>query len=246
LIEELFGFQDSDKGQASFLLVEDASIENVNEIDTEVRDSVGIDRFYGVAADRAKYDRAILPRGTKLILEMTVEIEAKKEPNPNAKDARKENGETDGEFADRVKNTKTVVGHLLDALASERLRFGGSKTRGLGRVKLENVSVKDQSFIGFDILDTLTGGGSAVTVEQLKGSGSLAPNSSPCLEICVNWTPRQPVMVKAGYDGIGVNMLPLTTGFEPGKVALVLPGSSIKGVLRSHAERIMRTLLDCR
>lgn len=242
LIDEVFGFQDGDKGQASFVLVEDATIENVNDIDTEVRDSVGIDRFYGVAADRAKYDRAILPRGTRVNFEMTVEIGAQKKPDPKAKE---NNGESDHEFEDRVKNTKAVIGYLLDAMQSERLRLGGAKTRGLGRVRLEDVSTKDQSFIGFDILNTLNGDGGSVTIEQLKGSGNLLPNPSPRLEISINWTPRLPVMVKAGYDGIGVDMLPLTSGVEKGKLALVLPGSSIKGVLRSHAERIVRTLLDC-
>jgi CRISPR/Cas system CSM-associated protein Csm3 (group 7 of RAMP superfamily) len=245
LIDEVFGFQDGDKGQASFVLVEDATIENVNDIDTEVRDSVGIDRFYGVAADRAKYDRAILPRGTRVNFEMTVEIGAQKKPDPKAKE---NNGESDHEFEVRVKNTKAVIGYLLDAMQSERLRLGGAKTRGFGRLRLEDVYTKDQSFIGFDILNTLNGDGGSVTIEQLKGSGNLSPNTPPRLEISIDWTPRQPVMAKAGHDGIGVDMLPLTSGVGEGKLALVLPGSSIKGVLRSHAERIMRTLLpncDC-
>ena len=37
----------------------------------EVRDGVGIDRMRGAAADRYKYDRAILPRGTRLPFELT-------------------------------------------------------------------------------------------------------------------------------------------------------------------------------
>jgi CRISPR/Cas system CSM-associated protein Csm3 (group 7 of RAMP superfamily) len=38
-------------------------------------------------------------------------------------------------------------------------------------------------------------------------------------------------------------MLPLTGAVSDQRLGLVLPGSSIKGALRSHAERIMRTLL---
>ncbi len=49
-------------------------------------------------------------------------------------------------------------------------------------------------------------------------------------------------MVKAGFDGIAVDVLPLTSGVD-GQIALALPGSSIKGAFRSQAERIVRTLL---
>jgi CRISPR/Cas system CSM-associated protein Csm3 (group 7 of RAMP superfamily) len=50
-------------------------------------------------------------------------------------------------------------------------------------------------------------------------------------------------MVKSGADGLAVDMLPLLSGHGDG-TALVIPGSSLKGVLRSQAERIVRTVLD--
>jgi CRISPR/Cas system CSM-associated protein Csm3 (group 7 of RAMP superfamily) len=53
-------------------------------------------------------------------------------------------------------------------------------------------------------------------------------------------------MVKAGFDGIAADILPLASGVD-GKVSLVLPGSSVKGAFRSQAERIVRTVVqDCR
>jgi CRISPR/Cas system CSM-associated protein Csm3 (group 7 of RAMP superfamily) len=247
LIEDLFGFQEGDQGQASFVLIEDATFENAKEVFAEIRDGVGIDRFYGVAADKAKYDRAILPRGSKLDFTMTVEIGARKESSPKAKDIEERKDESDTDFENRVKRTKAVIGYLLKALTESDVRFGAAKTRGLGRMKLENLSIKDQSFVGFEILNTLNGGGHPLTIEELKKADeSTKPDSSPRLEIKIEWHPRLPVMVKAGYDGIGVDMLPLTSGVRDGELALCLPGSSIKGVLRSHAERIMRTLLDCK
>jgi CRISPR/Cas system CSM-associated protein Csm3 (group 7 of RAMP superfamily) len=48
-------------------------------------------------------------------------------------------------------------------------------------------------------------------------------------------------MVKAGFDGIAADMLPLVSGCD-GQVSLVLPGSSVKGAFRSQAERIVRTI----
>jgi CRISPR/Cas system CSM-associated protein Csm3 (group 7 of RAMP superfamily) len=240
LIEDVFGFQDGDQGQASFVLIEDATIENADAVLSEIRDGVGIDRFYGVAADKAKYDRAILPRGTELNFQMTVEIASRRDEEPE----KIEQPEKDI-YLQRVAKTKAVIGYLLEALTKSNVRFGAAKTRGLGRMKLGNLSIKEQSFVGFEILNTLNGGGHPLKVEDLKND-SLAPNASPRLEISITWKARLPVMVKAGYDGIGVDMLPLTSGVKTGELALCLPGSSIKGVLRSHAERIIRTVLpDC-
>jgi CRISPR/Cas system CSM-associated protein Csm3 (group 7 of RAMP superfamily) len=48
-------------------------------------------------------------------------------------------------------------------------------------------------------------------------------------------------MVKTGRDGIEADMLPLTSGVREGVVP-VIPGSSIKGALRSQACRILRTV----
>ena len=235
LIEEIFGPQQTDEGHASFVLVEDATIEQADKVLTEIRDGVGIDRYYGVAADKAKFDRAILPRGTKLNFVMTVEV---------------------GERHDANK-TKAVIGNLLAALAASRVRLGAARTRGLGRVKLigqkredgkyeAEPEIKEQPLIGVEnILKLLRDEGETRSVAALKEAATLATNSPPRLELAITWRPRLPVMVKAGYDGIGVDMLPLTSGVDHDKLALCLPGSSIKGALRSHAERIVRTILAC-
>lgn len=50
-------------------------------------------------------------------------------------------------------------------------------------------------------------------------------------------------MVKAEGEGIAVDILPLISGFDGG-ITFVLPGSSIKGALRTQAERIIRTVLQ--
>ncbi|MDQ1295345.1 MAG: hypothetical protein QG608_3230, partial [Actinomycetota bacterium] len=64
------------------------------------------------------------------------------------------------------------------------------------------------------------------------------------MTITVRWKPVGPVLVKDSLEGAVVDTLPLTARDTRGRVRLLLPGSSIKGVLRSHAERIVRTLLD--
>ncbi|CAN5809641.1 hypothetical protein BH20ACI4_BH20ACI4_15460 [soil metagenome] len=258
-IKKLFGFQKDDSGQASFVLIEDASIENAADILTEIRDGVGIDRFYGTAADGAKYDREILPKGSTLNFEMTIEIgDRKLKSKEKWKSEQDKYDETEEEFEKRIIQTKAIFGHLLEALRNCEIRFGGSRTRGLGKLKLSlTEKITDESFIGFDniieilnrkIAEKNNQTESDVDTEAeikklIEADGETKPDLISRLDITIDWSPVQPLMVKAGFEGIGVDMLPLVSQKDGKNVALVLPGSSIKGALRSHAERIMRTLL---
>ena len=220
-IDSIFGYQVGDQGHASFVLIEDIELDK--NLQSEIRDGVGIDRFYGTAADKTKFDRAILPKGSMLKFEITVEIK-------------------DAESSPR---TKAIFGHLLDALQKSEIHFGASKTRGLGKVKLTNCEIKSYGLVGFnDILSFLSGEGKTCTIQGLKDAlPTLKPTpAKPKLEITICWKPTLPLMNKAGYEGIGVDMLPVTSGVEDGKLSLVLAGSSIKGAFRSQAERIIRTL----
>jgi CRISPR-associated RAMP protein (TIGR02581 family) len=54
--------------------------------------------------------------------------------------------------------------------------------------------------------------------------------------------PVDPVLIKSGYATMdGTDMVPVST-FKDGKSVYYFPGTSLKGVLRSHLERIARTL----
>ena len=54
--------------------------------------------------------------------------------------------------------------------------------------------------------------------------------------------PVDPVLIKSGYATIdGADMVPVST-FKDGERVYYFPGSSLKGALRSHLERIARTL----
>lgn len=235
-VEALWGHQTGDKGHASFVLIEDLPLSE--QVQSELRDGVGIDRFYGTAADKAKYDRAILPKGAELKFEMTVEI---------------------GENQDEAK-TKAMFRHLLEALEKGEVRLGASKTRGLGRVKLQNIKIKEDKFIGFDILEILKAKTEEKeeqekrfipfisfkselqkTAEDKSIYEKLKPDTSLQITITIKWKPKSPLMVKASYDGIGVDTLPLVSANRVGKVSLCLPGSSVKGAFRAQAERILRT-----
>jgi CRISPR/Cas system CSM-associated protein Csm3 (group 7 of RAMP superfamily) len=213
----LWGYQDvkSDRGHASFVLVEDAPI----QAKAEIRDGVGIDRYYGTAAEHFKFDRAILPRGSRIPLEITIE----------------QNPEEDWERA------KAEWFNLLEALQNREIRFGAAKTRGLGLVKLVDLKILDQNLSTRGILDTLRGKGTGTTLGTLSNQ-SVASNH-PQLHIEIQWQPVSTVMVKAEADGIAVDILPLVSA-NGSNLSFVIPGSSIKGTLRSQTERIMRTVLN--
>lgn len=56
-------------------------------------------------------------------------------------------------------------------------------------------------------------------------------------------TPIDPILVKSGLAQVtGADMHPVATKRDDGTAAYFLPGTSLKGVFRSHLERIARTL----
>ena len=92
------------------------------------------------------------------------------------------------------------------------------------------------------LLDTLRGGSHSPKADYVK----FKLPARPSLSFEIGWRPLGPLMVKAEHDGIGVNMLPLVSAIDAlrGDLSFILPGSSIKGAIRSQAERITRTLLN--
>jgi CRISPR/Cas system CSM-associated protein Csm3 (group 7 of RAMP superfamily) len=211
-------------GHASRILIEDARVEAPGDgqvIMVEVRDGVGVDRFTGAAANQIKFDRAILPSGTQIGLEMVVELAAGEE------------------------RTRALVYQMLRALQAGRIRLGAGKSRGLGSVKTSRISVWEQGMLRNNgLLDTLRGKGQPVDLATIHESTSV-DLAHPQVMVSIAWRPCGPVMVKSGHDGVAVDMLPLVTGLDD-HLTFVLAGSSIKGALRSQAERIVRTLVGPR
>lgn len=208
-------------GFASFILVEDASVQG--DVQPEIRDGVGIDRFSGSAAEHIKFDRMILPKGTTIDFQMTLE-------QPRHLD------ETTWQLA------KSLHGALLSTLQSGDFRLGAAKTRGLGCIKLQDAIVCEQTLnTPAGMLERLRSGGTLTSLETALPSRDDISRSQ--LTITINWQPLGPLMVKAEPAGIAVDMLPLVSAVGD-RLAFVLPGSSLKGTLRSQAERIVRTLLS--
>jgi CRISPR/Cas system CSM-associated protein Csm3 (group 7 of RAMP superfamily) len=222
VINALWGYQHDDRGHASFVVVEDAVIENSDSLCIEIRDHVGIDREFGAAAEHIKYDRAILPRGSKLPLQLTLEV-----PNEEKRN-----------------QALAMLSTLKQALEEGEVRLGAAKTRGLGYVRLEKGQLTEQRFnarAGILAVLRQTQGGT-ISEDEIKHAKQAHPaKKRPRLKIKIHWKPVGPLMVKAGFEGIAADMFPLLSQLEQG-LALVLPGSSVKGAFRSQAEKIVRTI----
>lgn len=219
---ELWGYQKDDRGHASFVVIDDAVIENAESVIVEIRDNVGIDRQWGAAAEHIKYDRAILPRGTRMTLNLTVDVSGKEHRS----------------------QALAMLAALKQALEAGDVRLGAAKTRGLGHVRLEEGLLNEQVFGTREGMLALLKQSSGTVASRGDIDQAIAthkPRLQPRLKFKIHWKPVGPLMVKAGFDGIATDMLPLTSGMD-GQVSLVLPGSSVKGAFRSQAERIVRTV----
>jgi CRISPR/Cas system CSM-associated protein Csm3 (group 7 of RAMP superfamily) len=188
---------------------------------------VGIDREWGTAANQIKYDRAIIPRGASFALDLTLEIPR----------ADQEGYEIDADSVNKA------VGTLLATLSAGEIKLGAAKTRGLGKVKLApGYSVNKHNVI--------TPEGIIAFLKE-KSENNKKPENNyelshesvaiPKLTITIKWKPVGALMVKTEQDGIAVDILPLVSSINQ-TVAFVSPGSSIKGALRTQAERIVRTV----
>lgn len=232
LVAQVFGYQGkpgTTAGHASWLTIGDGEILGLDGQPVELRDGVGIDRRTGAAAHGIRFERQVLPPSTAIELRLELDL-------PPA-------GSGQG-F--KAADAEALLRLLLDALRDGEIRLGGAKTRGLGRVKLDGEPTVRRYDLGANRSDLFRWlrdrdlSASGPSAELAEAEGFLDP--PPRLEVEVRWHPLTPVLVKSGVEGEGVDSLPLVGTVGGGEVAAVLPGSSVKGALRSHAERIARTL----
>ena len=223
-LDNLWGFQTGDLGQASFISVEDCFIKLPSDLTSEIRDGVGIDRYSGTAADQQKYDREILPKGSEIGFNLILE-------------------RCDLKNDVKWSQEKNLLAKLLEALQNQELRIGGGKTRGLGKVKLIDLQIAEQPDLltPKGILNALRGNNTEIELKALNSS-NISVTKPPQLNITVHWKPLTPVMLKSEEEGIAVDILPLVSGNNNDCLSLIISGSAIKGILRSQAEKIVRTV----
>ncbi|GII91134.1 RAMP superfamily CRISPR-associated protein [Sinosporangium siamense] len=228
-----YGVPETERDHASRVIVADALITLEPRLDArgmpesplppgmlEFRPSVGIDRVTGVAAQEFLYGRAVVPAGHYVRLEIDIESDR-------------------DEKTDELRMTA-----LLDALSAGDIRLGAATSKGFGSVRLlddpfELLVERFDSPEG--LLAVLRGDPGRRRERRRAAGGNPFPHRREILDVRIEWHPSAPVMVRSGRTGLTVDALPLTTRVDQHHLTLVLPGSSIKGTLRSHAEFIERT-----
>ncbi len=202
---------------ASLLTVHDATA--TETIRVEVRDHVAIERQHNTARDRGKYDAVVVPAGTRFQLHLVLEVRVEQEFEASLR----------------------LISGLAAALESGHLHLGAASSRGLGRVRLDDSSLTVEDLSTADgVLAALRARRTGVGFNRQERSDRPLEGADP-VRVRIAWHALGSVLVRDGHEGLGVRTLPLTATVGALRY-LVLPGSSIKGALRAHAERIVRTV----
>ena len=212
-----------------------------------------IDRYWGSAGDTALFEHEYLPRGKELALTITAEAGL-----PD--DVEVPQGDVAPPGPEQVEKLfALIIGLIKDG----RVAFGGRQNAGWGRVTLSD-SKKAWT------LTKAEPGSRAGLEEWLSGAGGRSVDVAPVdcggggrMRIEITWDSPTGILVAEpqkdgpgeGADAGAADGAPEGADSEETKPArplragpeetdpIVLPGSSVRGALRTRATRIARTIL---
>ena len=219
------------------------------------RHGVGIDRTTGAASDGALYEHEFLPRGTRFDIRITAE------GRDGEKMRREQSDGIPGPASSE--SVKELLDFVVDVLESGAVSLGGRTGSGQGTIQVIGPKLRrtggttdsDTLTAPADVLDTLIGQDEEGTPIPLElGGWSLEEPA----HITINWWSPTGIFVaedenltkqrkeKAQETDPTANGVtePLRDPSVPWDEAqLLIPGTSIRGALRSRASRIARTVL---
>ena len=222
------------------------------------RHGVGIDRTTGAASDGALYEHEFLPRGTKFDIRITAE---------GRDDETMKRDQSDGIPGPASSDTvKKLLEFIVNVLNSGAICLGGRTGSGQGKIRVNEPKLRRLSgttdagtlTTPADILNALIGQDEEGTSLPLElGGWTLEEPARITIEW---WSPtgifiaedekltkqRKDEAQKKDSSANGVTE-PLRDPSVPWDEAqLLIPGTSIRGALRSRASRIARTVLAAR
>lgn len=219
-------------GRASRLWVYDARL--IKSPQPYIRDGVGIDRLTGTAARAAKvkFDTEVLPKSACFALHLELE--------------------------DTNEHDQLLLAAALAEWQAGRAWLGGNISRGLGQATLSEVKCfHNELKTASDLLKFLSADEPinsaqedkdwlSKTVDEARETQKSASPEIPFIEASFLLTFDGPFVTNdsTAAGAIGFDHVPLLDGVPGFKEKLnpVLPGSGLRGALRSHAERIARTI----
>lgn len=228
------------------------------------RHGVGIDRTTGAASDGALYEHEFLPRGTAFAIRITAEG---RDDEPTA------NKQSEGIPGPAPSaSVKKLLEFIVDVLTSGAVSLGGRTGSGQGTIQVIEPKLRrtgkttDAGALTApaDVLDALIGEDEEGTPLPLELGGWSLEDPA---RITITWwsptgifvaedeklTKQRKAQKEADNKEKGINeevhevVYPLRDPSEEWKKAqLLIPGTSIRGALRSRASRIARTVLAAR
>ena len=219
------------------------------------RHGVGIDRTTGAASDGALYEHEFLPRGTRFDIRITAE---------GRDDETMGRDQSEGIPGPASSDTvKKLLEFIVDVLNSGAICLGGRTGSGQGHIRVISSQLR--------LLSATTGAAASTSLQQAVSSliGDDPRGTALPLELG-GWTLEEPARITIDWwspTGIFVaedekltkqrkeeaqKKDPIANGVtEPlrdpsvpwDEAQLLIPGTSIRGALRSRASRIARTVL---
>ena len=216
-------------GWASILFVHDAPL--IQDIDRDLAQHVAIDHRTGTAALNKKFDRELAP--VKARFRLCLELQRPAErwgPKQKMDDSTWE-------------KIQSVLRGMLEDLCKGEIRFGADKSRGRGKLILENEKISSRD-LGSGILDTLLNDVSTEGIADFFGKTKAILPSRQQLKLSLECQPVAPIMQCHEAEGTAVDMLP-AVAVEGTERKPFLAGTGIKGAFRAQSARILRTVLGC-
>lgn len=228
------------------------------------RHGVGIDRTTGAASDGALYEHEFLPRGTRFTIRITAEGRDDEKMRREQSDGIPEPASSE--------SVKKILEFIVDVLTSGAICLGGRTGSGQGTIQVIEPKLRRTAKTTdagtptepADVLDALIGEDAEGTSLPLElGGWSL---EEPARVTITWWSPtgifvaedeeltkQRKAAKEAENKEKGINeevhevVYPLRDPSEEWENAqLLIPGTSIRGALRSRASRIARTVLAAR
>ena len=213
----LFGYSDDRRGEGvqSAICIDDILLENAY---ITVRDGVSIDEYTGVAKDKAKYDYEVVERGAHGTFTMTWQLRQK--------------------VVDDLPKWKAFLDDLVKQLAYG-VRIGAMTAKGFGRVNLENAKIKLYDFSQYDDVKAWHTHKPPKTSYDVKAKERLGDQP---FVIEADFALKTSLLVRSrdvsdADRNAKIDVVPMMSGKD-----YLIPGPSVKGVLRHQAAHILRVL----
>lgn len=206
---------DKDPERQSSLFCRDLFCCQGRKPDIRVRDGVKIDAKNGMAAPGAKYDYEVIDRGAQFDLYLEIRFSAETK-----------------EFS------RKMLALMKLLLVQGRFRIGAKTGSGFGRIQCTDITVSEFNFTEKSKRDVLRWfkkeyqetSFDGVEIIPIKEQKTFCVDASFCL--------KDSLIVRSySADPLAPDAVHIQSGKKP-----VLPGTSLKGAIRSRAERILKTL----